>query len=394
MNPGGGSPDVTLTGQAYLASPNNVFTNTNTFNTGAFVVNSAATFAGTLIVNSATSTFNNSVTLGSSNTDTLTVNAAAHFYDNVIVDGNLTVSGTVTTVNTTNLEVKDKLITLNNGSLAADADGSGIEIEESSDGNITGYAKIGNTRASWALKTPAKGGTVLLTPGTAAFSTELISTASANRVLTLPNVSGTVALTSDITAAAHDPVTLGTANGLTLSTQALSLTAASAGVTGALTGTDWSTFNAKATDNLVVHLAGSETITGAKAIRAALTVGVLEVATVATYTGQLLFTRTDSSVASTGGSAEILIGGTTTGFITKFKALDTNLSTYSVQLGIANAYSSTNGLSLFRDHTNNKVSLEVLSTETLGSSLILTDRTLGTRYELYVDNGVLTVDAL
>jgi hypothetical protein len=48
------------------------------------------------------------------------------------------------------------------------------------------------------------------------------------------------------TAARHNAVTLGTANGLSLSTQVLSLGLASAGVTGALSGTDWTTFNNKA----------------------------------------------------------------------------------------------------------------------------------------------------
>ena len=47
------------------------------------------------------------------------------------------------------------------------------------------------------------------------------------------------------TAARHNAVTLGTANGLSLSTQVLSLGLASAGVTGALSGTDWTTFNNK-----------------------------------------------------------------------------------------------------------------------------------------------------
>jgi hypothetical protein len=51
------------------------------------------------------------------------------------------------------------------------------------------------------------------------------------------------------TAARHNAVTLGTANGLSLSTQQLSLGLASAGVTGALSGTDWSTFNGKANAN-------------------------------------------------------------------------------------------------------------------------------------------------
>jgi hypothetical protein len=51
------------------------------------------------------------------------------------------------------------------------------------------------------------------------------------------------------TAARHAAVTIGTANGLSLSTQQLSLGLASAGVTGALSGTDWSTFNNKANAN-------------------------------------------------------------------------------------------------------------------------------------------------
>ena len=47
------------------------------------------------------------------------------------------------------------------------------------------------------------------------------------------------------TAARHNAVTLGTANGLSLSTQALSLGLASGSTTGALSSTDWTTFNNK-----------------------------------------------------------------------------------------------------------------------------------------------------
>lgn len=53
------------------------------------------------------------------------------------------------------------------------------------------------------------------------------------------------AVTVTATSESHLPVTIGTANGLSLATQTLSLGLASAGVTGALSGTDWSTFNAK-----------------------------------------------------------------------------------------------------------------------------------------------------
>jgi hypothetical protein len=48
-----------------------------------------------------------------------------------------------------------------------------------------------------------------------------------------------------LASSAHNPVTIGTANGLSLSTQQLSLGLASSGVTGALSGTDWNTFNGK-----------------------------------------------------------------------------------------------------------------------------------------------------
>jgi len=57
-----------------------------------------------------------------------------------------------------------------------------------------------------------------------------------------------VSANSDVaanTAARHSAVTLGTANGLSLSTQQLSLALASGSTTGALSSTDWTTFNSK-----------------------------------------------------------------------------------------------------------------------------------------------------
>ncbi|PIX17349.1 hypothetical protein COZ71_03775, partial [Candidatus Desantisbacteria bacterium CG_4_8_14_3_um_filter_40_12] len=72
------------------------------------------------------------------------------------------------------------------------------------------------------------------------------------------------AFTSDITAAAHDPVTLGTANGLSLSIQELSLGLASPSITGALSSNDWNTFNTKVggsgTANYIPKFTGSGTI--------------------------------------------------------------------------------------------------------------------------------------
>ena len=65
-------------------------------------------------------------------------------FNNVVVDGDLTVSGTTTTLNTTNLLVEDKFILLNSGS--ADPDEGGLIIDE---GAGSGHAFIydkGDTR--------------------------------------------------------------------------------------------------------------------------------------------------------------------------------------------------------------------------------------------------------
>ena len=58
-----------------------------------------------------------------------TFSSATVFNNNVSIAGNLTVSGTVTTVNSTDLDVKDKLITMNVGStVAANSTGSGFQV--------------------------------------------------------------------------------------------------------------------------------------------------------------------------------------------------------------------------------------------------------------------------
>ena len=95
---------------------------------------------------------------------------------------------------------------------------------------------------------------------------------TAARSYTFPNANGTVVLTSDLTGyltavTASSPLSSsgGTTPNITI---ALATTSAS----GYLSSTDWNTFNNKqpalgytaANDSLVVHLAGTETITGAK----------------------------------------------------------------------------------------------------------------------------------
>ena len=69
----------------------------------------------------------------------------------------------------------------------------------------------------------------------------------------------------------HNPVTIGTANGLSLSTQQISLGLASSGVTGALSGTDWNTFNNKVggsgSTNFLTKWSGTNTVNASGAWR-------------------------------------------------------------------------------------------------------------------------------
>lgn len=100
----------------------------------------------------------------------------------------------------TNLQVSDKLITLNKDGGATTAFGSGIELEENA--VITGYVKTSVDRNSWLLKAPNTAGDVTLTPG-----------------------AGGITLSQS----SHDPVTLAAvgsspnANGASLSSQQLTL---------------------------------------------------------------------------------------------------------------------------------------------------------------------------
>ena len=75
-----------------------------------------------------------------------------------------------------------------------------------------------------------------------------LTTANISEVTNLYYTEARVSANTDVaanTAARHNAVTIGTANGLSLSTQALSLALASTSVTGALSSTDWNTFNGK-----------------------------------------------------------------------------------------------------------------------------------------------------
>jgi len=85
-----------------------------------------------------------------------TISGVKTFSDNLVVNGNLDINGTLTTIDTVNLQVTDKLVTLNRNGVAASATDSGLELEEG--GSITGFLKTNATRNGWLVKAPAGNG--------------------------------------------------------------------------------------------------------------------------------------------------------------------------------------------------------------------------------------------
>lgn len=110
--------------------------------------------------------------------------------------------------------------------------------------------------------------TLVLQPASATFPGGVSTTTQSfagNKTFT-----GTISA-SNLSGTNTGDVTLGTANGLSLSAQVLSLGTASTSTTGALTSTDWNTFNGKqAAGSYITSLTGDVTATGPGAATAAL----------------------------------------------------------------------------------------------------------------------------
>lgn len=132
--------------------------------------------------------------------------------------GTVNIYADVINQNVTNTLVTDKNITVNSGGAAASGNDSGIEVEENS--AITGYAKVGSSRNSWRLKAPNTAGEAVITPGASGITLDQSS---------------------------HDPLTIGAgANGLHLTgSQVLEMDVADGTTDGALSHTDWTSFNSK-----------------------------------------------------------------------------------------------------------------------------------------------------
>jgi hypothetical protein len=239
-------PTITLH-PADGTNPGGVSTTTQTFA-------GDKTFSGQVLADGGLDTNNATLNIGTTTASTINIGRAG-----------ATVNFTGTTVyeNVTNLNVTSKFITINKGGAVASGGSTGIDVEEA--GSVTGYINTSSDRNSWLLKAPNTAGIATITAGPSGIT---------------------------LNQSSHDPVTIGTANGLSLSTQALSLGLASSGVTGALSGADWITFNGKLSPTLssgnifvgsVGNVATGVTMSGDATIIANGTLSLKSVGTPGTY---------------------------------------------------------------------------------------------------------------
>jgi hypothetical protein len=279
------------------------------------------------------------------------------FNNSTTLNAGVVINGVTTTINTTNLNIADSLITLNSGGGGASGSNSGISIEEL--GVSVAYLKTNASRTGWELKAPATAGIITLIPTATSVS------------LTMPTSTGTLALISDLPSLTNY-VTLNTDQTIT-STKTLAVSTGAfffgaAGVNGSINGNGDGAFNSLNIHNLF-SVNSSGVVAGAGA----------------SFNGNL-------GIITNSGLASINIGsGAGVGMFTSFASNSPTLSKYSTYLGVSGTYSTTNGSILTRNETSNIVSLELLSDMGSGSSIILADRTTGTRYEIYMNSGVLTV---
>jgi hypothetical protein len=145
--------------------------------------------------------------------------------------------------------------------------------------NMTLFGGLTGTSASFSSS--VTGNTIVKTGGTSSqflkadgsvdSSTYLTTSSAAStyvpltRTITINGTAYDLSADRTWTIPTHDAVTIGTANGLSLSGQVLSLALASTSATGALSSTDWNTFNGKqATITLTTTgSSGSSTLVGA-----------------------------------------------------------------------------------------------------------------------------------
>lgn len=143
--------------------------------------------------------FANTIQIGGNNTSLINIGQGASPATINIGSASDTVNilGSLVYVKTINTQVIDNTITINVSGAAGSSDLSGIYVEENGISGA-GFARIDNSRNSWAFKAPNRAGKVSLTPSSASVNDQISSSSTTNQFFTLPDKSGTFALVGDI----------------------------------------------------------------------------------------------------------------------------------------------------------------------------------------------------
>lgn len=139
--------------------------------TSAFGIDSVGTLqvgaVNATTVNIGTGSGNTNINIGTSGTNTIQIGNS---------NSTVNILGTVLYENVTNLQVSDKLITLNKGGASSSGTGVGFEIEEG--GSVTGYIKTTGGRDGYLFRAPAN-----------AADSSFIFSATSAQTYTLPDAS-------------------------------------------------------------------------------------------------------------------------------------------------------------------------------------------------------------
>jgi hypothetical protein len=184
-----------------------------------------------------------SKTIKSSGNITLSANNTVFVETNLTVAGNLAINGTTTSVNTTNTNITDRVITLNKGEagpgVTSPSPYSGIEVDRGTEANVQlrwnetlEYWEISDKDGNFAEITTAAGGGGYLTAVVDDLSPELGANLDLNNKdiegIGNINITGTIDATGNITGgnlqtAGSLVVGLGTANELEIYAQPVGL---------------------------------------------------------------------------------------------------------------------------------------------------------------------------
>lgn len=308
LNPLSGSFDAvtTVTATAVGSTPNANAISIGTDGASLTLQPADATHPGVVTIAAQTfagnKTFSNSVltsvidtasaggtlALGTSNATTINIGNAG---------STVNIQGTVITETSTTLNVTNPVFTVNFGAGVGSASNSGMQVNENN--VITGYVETSADRNSWILKAPNTAGIATITPG-----------------------AGGITLNQS----SHNPVTIGTANGLSLSTQVLSLGLASTSTTGALSNTDWNTFsNKQPAGNYITALTGDVSASGPGSATATVnSVGGSSAATI--HTAEIAANGASVALASNAIVLRDVNGSFAAGVITVDNVIDNGLT--------------------------------------------------------------------